>query len=65
VFRSLVGGGDILKEKGALGRKYGIWNSLRVNLEGNKFWSIKKKKVINYNNNLKNKIHPPQNNQST
>jgi hypothetical protein len=26
------------------GRRYGMWNSQRVDQEGNKIWSVKKKK---------------------
>jgi hypothetical protein len=33
------GGGNILVEEG---RRYGMWNSQRVDQEGNKIWSIKK-----------------------
>jgi hypothetical protein len=38
-----VGGGseDILVEMGVW-RRYGMWNSQRVNKEGNKIWSINK-----------------------
>jgi hypothetical protein len=38
-------GGNILMEMGAggqgTGRRYGIWNSWRVNQEGNNIWSLK------------------------
>jgi hypothetical protein len=34
-----VGGGDILVETGAR-RRYEMWNSLRVDQEGNEIWSI-------------------------
>jgi hypothetical protein len=35
-------GGDILVEVGGMGRRYGMWNSWRVDWEGNKIWSVKK-----------------------
>jgi hypothetical protein len=34
-----VGDGDFLMETEA-GRSYGMWNSQRVDKEGNKMWSI-------------------------
>jgi hypothetical protein len=37
------GGGDILVETKGVGRGYGICNSQRVDLEGNIYWSEKKK----------------------
>jgi hypothetical protein len=39
-----VGDGDILVEtgRGGMGRRYGMWNSWRVDWEGNKIWSVKK-----------------------
>jgi hypothetical protein len=35
-------GGDILVET-VWGRRYGMWNSQRVDQEGAKIWSVKKK----------------------
>jgi hypothetical protein len=35
-----VGGGDVLLETG--GRRYGIWNSQRVDQEEDEVWTVKK-----------------------
>jgi hypothetical protein len=36
-----VGGdGFILMEKGGSGRRYGKWHNWRVDVEGNKIWSV-------------------------
>jgi hypothetical protein len=40
------GGGDILLYAGCVWRKYGLWNSWRVDWEGNKIWNIRKRKLI-------------------
>lgn len=37
-----LGSGDILMEMGGWGR-YGIWNSQKVDQEGDKIWTVKKK----------------------
>ena len=34
------GGGGILVERGREGRRYGMWNSQRVDWEGDKIWSV-------------------------
>jgi hypothetical protein len=38
------GGGGILVERGREGRRYGMWNSQRVDWEGYKIWTMKKTK---------------------
>jgi hypothetical protein len=35
-------GGDIHVETGGVGRRYGMWNSGRVDGEGSKIWRVKK-----------------------
>jgi len=34
-------GGDIFVETGSVGRRYGMWNSQRVDREEYKIWSVK------------------------
>lgn len=38
-----VGDGDILLETGrGVVRRYGMWNSWRVDMDGDKVWTVKK-----------------------
>jgi hypothetical protein len=43
----VVGSGDILVETGGTVWKYRMWNCWKVDLEGNKIWSVKKIKRSN------------------
>jgi hypothetical protein len=44
-FRGLVGWGwGHYRGDSSMGRKYEMWNSRRVDQEGNKIWTVKKKK---------------------
>jgi hypothetical protein len=40
-----VGGGEVGTSSWRQGRRYGMWNSQRIDQEGDKTWSVKKDEI--------------------